>query len=232
MSEIFGFTQSQSSELLRMLQAYKSGQWSGANLVSSRGQLRPDIIPFKFVDSGQTLVPYGIAEIYGVVTAGEPRLHVRRPTGDDAAWYIINTNASISHNANGWGTLATCAPALALYDDADTPAFGKEWGPQPTSYELKRGRTGFICQGTGTGGSTDRVSVIQQGKQGIYFGTNSVSAAAKGANATVTMKDASGTTFGFDRTVKCRLAGLEASYDCHISMIDGVWELVGKECEV
>jgi hypothetical protein len=230
-TEIFGFTQSQSTELLRMLQAYKAGQLGGGNLVTPQGNLRPDIVPFKFVESGETLVPYGIAEVYGVVTAGEPRLHVRRPTGDDAAWYIINTNASVSHNANGWGTLATCAPALALYDDAQTPAFGKEWGPQPSSYGLKRGRTGFICQGTGTGGSTDRVSVIQQGKQGIYFGTNSASLVAKGSNAIVTMKDASGTTFSFTRSVKCRLASLEASYDCHISMIDGVWELVGKECE-
>lgn len=231
MSEIYGFTQSQSTELLRMLQAYKAGQLGAGNLVTAQGNLRPDIVPFKFVESGETLLPYGIAEVYGVVTAGEPRLTVRRPTGDDAAWYIINTNASISHNANGWGTLATCAPALALYTSTDTPAFGKEFGPQPSLYTLKRGRTGFICQGTGTGASAYRVSVIQQGKQGIYFGTNSASAVTKGSNATVTMKDTSGTSFSFTRSVKCRLAGLEASYDCHISYIDGNWELVGKECE-
>jgi hypothetical protein len=86
-TEIFGFTQSQSTELLRMLQAYKAGQLSGGNLVTPQGNLRPDIVPFKFVESGETLLPYGIAEVYGVVTAGEPRLHVRRPTGDDAAWF-------------------------------------------------------------------------------------------------------------------------------------------------
>lgn len=188
MSEIYGFTQSQSTELLRMLQAYKAGQLGGGVPTSPQGNLRPDIVPFKFVESGETLLPYGIAEVYGVVTAGEPRLLVRRPTGDESAQYVINTNASIAHNANGWGTLATCAPALALYDEAEAPAFGQEWGPQDASFKLKKSNAGFICQGTGTAGSPRLVSVLQQrgsGDRVEAFMLNEQLDAMSSASATV-----------------------------------------------
>jgi hypothetical protein len=208
-----------------------SNAYGGMSPIFGGGSAFEKPFRYKFVQSGETLPAFGIGEVYGVETEGEWTLLVKRPTGDDAALYIVNYNATTAHNAYGFGFFGFSNPVYALYDDATTPAYGKEWGPQPTSYELKRGRAGFITVGVGTGGSTDRVLVIQQGKQGTYFGTNSASLVAKGGTATVTMKDTSGTSFGFTRSVKCRLANLAASYDCHIAMIDGVWELTGKECE-
>ncbi len=185
---------------------------------------------FQNFEKVSLLTGYGIAEVYGVETEGEWTLLVKRPTGDDAALYIVNYNATTAHNGYGYGFFGFANPVYALYDDAVTPAFGKEWGPQPSSYELARGRAGFTTLSAGTGGSTDRVLVCQTGKQGIYFGTNSASLVAIGGNATVTMKDSASATFGFTRSVKCRLAALEASRNCHIALIDGAWELTGKAC--
>ena len=185
---------------------------------------------YKFVESGQTFPAYGIGEVYGVETEGEWTLLVRRPTGDDGALYLVNYNATTAHNGYGYGYFGFSNPVYALYDDETTPAFGKEWGPQPTSYKLKRGRTGFITVGAGTGGSTDRVLVWQWGKRNTYYGTAGGSTTAIGSNATVTVKDASGTSFGFTRSVKCRLSALEASRNCHFEYVDGQWELTGKAC--
>lgn len=186
MAELHGFYPQDASALLRMLQQWKAGQFGAPQGGSSARGVRPDIVRYKFVQSGQTLPAYGIAEIYGVETAGEWTLTVKRPTGDDKSLYLVNTNMEVAHNAYGWGCLALCAPVYALYDDAATPAYGEIWGPASSTYKLTKHRCGFQIMGGATGGSTDRVYVMQAnlGDGRIMVG-KSDAAIAKGATGTV-----------------------------------------------
>jgi len=141
MTDVAQFTPDQARRIMAMV---NGGAQSGMSPTFPGGSAFEKPFRYKCDDSGQTFPAFGIGEVFGVETEGEWTLKVRRPTGDDAALYIVNYNATTAHLGYGFGYFGFSNPVYALYDDATTPAYGKEWGPQPTSYELLRGRAGLI----------------------------------------------------------------------------------------
>jgi hypothetical protein len=141
---------------------------------------------YKFEQSTETLPAYGIAQIFGVETAGEWTLRVKKPTGDDKSFYIINTNSTTADGSYGFGYFLCANPQHALYDDAATPAFGEIWGPASGTYKLTKHRCGFLCLGGPTGGATDTALFVQSnlGDGRILVG-KSDAAIAKGASGTI-----------------------------------------------
>lgn len=138
-------------------------------------------------DYAGTVPAYGVLRVTGLVSSDDVQVYkVDRPDTSFARLYLVNGPEDVAQNAFGWGTWLWHADWV-LYDDADTPAFGESWGPQASSFKLKKWRYGFTIWGAATGGSTDRVMASQMWVN--EFLCKSDSSITAGSTGTVSVYD-------------------------------------------
>lgn len=121
-------------------------------------------IPFRN-DSGETIPAFAVMRVLPSVSLGSiPMIAVGKPNSTFKRRYLVNGPFPVSgasgQNTFGLGTWADQS-AYVLYDDANTPAEGEEWGPSNGSWKIKKYRYGFHILGGATGGDTDLVGCYQ-----------------------------------------------------------------------
>lgn len=102
---------------------------------------------------GPTEVPaFGIVEIDSTESdeEGIQRFLVKQKADGGSEVYLINGLDPIADQSTGapLGGVSCDWPVEALYDSADTPAVGEEWGPTDGSYLLKKSGSGFQIVGS------------------------------------------------------------------------------------
>jgi hypothetical protein len=187
-------------------------------------------IPFRN-DSGETIPAYAAMRVTGVVTAASvPVITVAKPSSTFQGLYLVNGPLPVASSGEipSFGTWADQA-GFVLYDDANTPAMGEEWGPYDGSWEIKKYRYGFTILGGATGGSTDIVGVVQR-QVHVVFGKSSAGITA-GSNGTVTIYDGNQTTTGHNISATNRTEiAIGANTWCEASWFGGTWFAKPWEC--
>lgn len=97
-------------------------------------------------DSGD-IPAFGVVEVVGATLENPGRLVllVAQPSADNVVPFAINSHKPIA--SGDYGLVAMEGPVFALYDNADTPVVGDNWGPQSGSYEAKKDNTGLVIIG-------------------------------------------------------------------------------------
>lgn len=65
-------------------------------------------------------------------------LQCERPTTTFTRTYAVNSSEEVAVNRYGLCRLPPWNHVEVLYDTANTPAYGEGWGPQPSSFKLKK----------------------------------------------------------------------------------------------
>lgn len=132
-------------------------------------------------NAGANEVPaFGVCEVTGASrpeainaaqNGGRTVLNVTRPTEDSPNAVCLNGPMPIPAGSYGFGTIHY--PAYAKYATAETPVAGEEWGAASGTFELTKGKSGFVIFGDAANGivRVDRLS--QSPATGIPFRNDS-----------------------------------------------------------
>lgn len=193
----------------------------------------PFPVPFKN-ESGETIPAYGVMRITGVSTGQSvPVITVAKPSSTFQRLYLVNGPLQVSGDSSrsdlrGFGTWAEGA-AFVLYDDASTPAYGDEWGPQNGSWEIKKNRYGFFVIGGATGGESDIVACKQSIVNELYGQTDGT--LNKGSTQTVSIFDgANADTSDNLSTVNNRYGNVATTKKVTVRYHGGVPQVTSAEC--
>ena len=90
---------------------------------------------------------FGLVQITGATweEPGRTVLSAVRPTNTNCQRIAINSWKPIA--ASDYGLVTCEGPSYVLYDTADTPAIGQEWGPEADSFKAAKGKCGLIILG-------------------------------------------------------------------------------------
>ena len=102
--------------------------------------------PLLFVnESGEVIPKFAVLKITEVESAGDRDLQADKPNGAaDNCTFALNIGRQVASGGNG--TCTNAYGAWALYDDANTPQPGEEWGPD-SDWLLHKGKSGYIIVG-------------------------------------------------------------------------------------
>lgn len=137
-------------------------------------------------DSGETIPPCAVMRITGVIEIeGQAVLTVDKPDADGGTHYVFNGAFAVADG--DFGSATHSFPCCALFNPADAPAAGQQWGAQSGSWAIKKNISGYRVVGAAIEG---RVEVVRGEPSALLWAT---------ATATWT-----------------RVSGPNASYvDCH-----------------
>jgi hypothetical protein len=184
-------------------------------------------IPFRN-DSNETIPAYAAMRVTGVVTTMSiPVITVAKPSSTFQGLYLVNGPLPVASSGElpAFGTWADQA-GFVLYDDANTPALGEEWGPYDGSWEIKKYRYGFTILGAAASGI---VGVVQRQVTTVY-GKSSAGITA-GSNGTVTIYDGNQTTAAHNISATNRTeVAIGADTWCEARWFGGTWFAKPWEC--
>jgi hypothetical protein len=184
-------------------------------------------IPFRN-DSNETIPAYAAMRVTGVVTTMSiPVITVAKPSSTFQGLYLVNGPLPVASSGElpAFGTWADQA-GFVLYDDANTPALGEEWGPYDGSWEIKKYRYGFTILGAAASGI---VGVVQR-QVHVVYGKSSAGITASGSG-TVTIYDGNQTTTGHNISATNRTGiAIGANTWCKATWLGGTWFAEAWEC--
>jgi hypothetical protein len=183
-------------------------------------------IPFRN-DSNETIPAYAAMRVTGVVTTMSiPVITVAKPSSTFQGLYLINGPLPVASSGElpAFGTWADQA-GFVLYDDANTPALGEEWGPYDGSWEIKKYRYGFTILGAAASGI---VGVVQRQVDKVYGQTDA--AINKGSSGTVSVYDGNNADTSHNITAINRFANVAISKKVICTWLGGTWFLSSAEC--
>jgi hypothetical protein len=135
------FTNESASRISRAVQKIERQR---SSLVGNRNGLVPQDgwYPFKNVGS-QTVPAFGVMRVTSSTESvtGDKHsviLKCQRPDTTFSRIYAVNGPEDIAVDGFGLCRLPPFDNVEVLYDTADSPAFGEGWGPQPSSFKLKK----------------------------------------------------------------------------------------------
>lgn len=238
MARVHGFSEAGWAEFQRgwqlMEQRLRRAELALGGVKAQENNQPADYFPVPFRnDSGETIPAYGVMRVTGVAGLGSiPTITVDKPSTTFQRLYLVNGPFQVSgtsgQNKFGLGTWAEGA-AYVLYDDANTPAYGEEWGPSASSWKIKKNRYGFFVIGGATGGSTDIVACKQSIVNEIYGQTDG--ALNKGSTQTVSIFDgANSDTTDNLSTVNNRYGNVATTKKVTVRWHGGVPQVTSAEC--
>lgn len=183
-------------------------------------------IPFRN-DSNETIPAYGVMRVTGVVTTQSvPVITVAKPSSTFQGLYLVNGPLAVASSGEqpSWGTWADQA-GFVLYDNANTPALGEEWGPSDGSWKIKKYRYGFTILGAPASGI---VGVVQRQVTTVYGQTDG--AINKGSSGTVSIYDGNNADTSHNITATNRFANVATTKKVICTWIGGTWLLSSAEC--
>lgn len=101
-------------------------------------------------DNSGTAPRYGVLRITGA--QNKSFLKIDQPDSTYRWLYLVNGPNDVPTGKYGFGTFLTAEhfrfrDNYVLYDTGNTPAYGEEWGPKPSSWLLWKQRPGFFILG-------------------------------------------------------------------------------------
>jgi hypothetical protein len=183
-------------------------------------------IPFRN-DSNETIPAYAAMRVTGVVTTMSiPVITVAKPSSTFQGLYLVNGPLPVASSGElpAFGTWADQA-GFVLYDDANTPALGEEWGPYDGSWEIKKYRYGFTILGAAASGI---VGVVQRQVDKVYGQTDA--AINKGSSGTVSVYDGNNADTSHNITAINRFANVAITKKVICTWLGGTWFLSSAEC--
>jgi hypothetical protein len=158
-----GFTPGDARRISAVVRAYEAGELGpGTQLQEQLTDRNYAKIPFRN-DSGEVLPAHGLIRVGNMVQVdGRYIWSANKPDSTYRRLYLVNSATDWPIGAAGWGTWLWHADYV-LYDTGNTPTFGETWGPEASSWTIKKDSPGFIIQGGNAGsGVTSRTIAIQQ----------------------------------------------------------------------
>ena len=163
----------------------------------------------------------GAERVHGVV-----HITTAKPSSTFQGLYLVNGPIAIGANKGGWGTWLYDA-GFVLYDDANTPTLGQEWGPSEDSWEITRYRYGFTIVGLTSSGA---VGAIQRQVTTVLAKCGG-SAIASGSSGSITIYDGNQASMSQTLTATNRTGlDLDASTWCKATWLGGTWFVEPWEC--
>jgi hypothetical protein len=190
----------------------------------------PGSEPVKFRNDYAGEVPaYAVMRVTGTAeVGGKVILTIDQPNTDFGRLYLVNGKKTVADDGYGVGTWLWDADWV-LYDDANTPAAGESWGPQASSWELKKYRYGFTIVGGATGDSTDRVKASQHWVNGFIGKTDA--SHAKSATGTISVYDGNRVDTSINvSSVYNLFAAVATTKFVDVEWRGGTWYLTSAEC--
>lgn len=184
MPDIYGYSSTDAGRISESVRAYESGRLTQRDLYEDKPSDRNVAkVPFRN-DSGEAVPAYALMRVTGMATVEGRRIHtISKPDATYRRRYLVNGPHEWGIGKPGWGYWLWHADYV-LYDTGNTPAFGEEWGPEPSSWTIKKDAPGFQIQGGAQGtGAASRVIAIQDVPQHVFGKADS--AIANGASGTV-----------------------------------------------
>lgn len=214
-------------ELLNVIELAKQRQRQPADVLGSSAFP----VPF-YNQSGEIIPAYAVMRVTGVSVMGSvPIITVAKPSSTFQRLYLVNGPLPVSGASNqepNFGTWAEGA-AFVLYDDANTPAYGEEWGPSNGSWKIKKYRYGFHILGGATGGDTDLVGCRQAIVNEFYGQTDG--AHNKGSTGTISIFDGNNVDTTDNLTsVQNRYGNVAITKKVTVRYHGGVPQIVSAEC--
>lgn len=224
MPELFAFNERNADRIAETVKDFESGL--GRDFQNRQRQKRDDnYVRMSFRnDSGETIPAYGCMRVINsllddgqlVFTAGKPNSTVQKI-------YLVNGDEDVIASGFGWGTFLWHADYV-LFNDANTPAYGEQWGPESGSWKIAKDKPGFVTWGhniTDEGASLKRAHANQVGTDGtteqvqVWIGSGSpVSGDLVEANADgyheARVRRWSGSALGTDENCWLRLVDWES----------------------
>lgn len=118
-------------------------------------------------DSGETIPPCAVMRITGVVEIqGQAVLTVDKPNADGGTHYVFNGAFAVA--ADDFGSATHSFPCCALFNPADAPAVGQQWGAQSGSWAIKKNISGYRVVGKAIEG---RVEIVRGEQSALLWAT-------------------------------------------------------------
>ena len=185
-------------------------------------------------NSGEEMPPYGIGRVSAVDDTGTVLFwQVEKPSATFARLHAVNSSVAIAAGELGLGTYGPYTEVL--YDDADgTPGTGDSYGAKSGQWSIVKDRPGFTILGKNTLQASNTVKVIQEpitvltgradgnitfdstGTVDIHFATSNVASEYEVTASLKWMHNDESITSG---------------KEVLLNWVDGVWLIVGAECE-
>jgi hypothetical protein len=222
------FSTRDGDRIAESVRAHEAG--AAGRHVEKRNKPPRDYVSQRFRnDSGETAPAYGVLRVTGTYDDDGVIIYtIGKPDTSFARLYLVNGPNDVVDDGFGWGTWLWHADWV-LYDDANTPAFGEEWGPQASSWELKKYRYGFTIWGGATGGSTDRVKASQHWVNGFIGKTDA--SHAKSATGTISVYDGNRVDTSINvSSVYNLFAAVATTKFVDVEWRGGTWYLTSAEC--
>jgi hypothetical protein len=185
--EVYAFDENDARRIGRAVRAYEAGSSMPPMPMEQPRQRNYSRIPFR-VDATETVPAHGLLRVTGMVDVdGRCVYKTDKPDATYRRQYLVNGPDEITYRSGstgyGWGTWLWHADYV-LYDTGATPAYGETWGPEPSSWTIKKDAPGFLIQGGNTGsGAASRTIAIQEVPQHVFGKADS--AIANAASGTV-----------------------------------------------
>lgn len=156
---------------------------------------------------------------------------VEKPSATFSRMYLLNTKPALGEAQFGKAAL-TQPYMLALYDDAETPAYGDTWGAKPTSWKLTKGYPGFTVIGVHS--STDKTVWVQPDLPISRLLGRTTAAVVAGTVTTdyeiMLGTRGSDTATTFDPPSAFSVRGIDDDKDVLLLWLPGGWEMIPLDC--
>jgi hypothetical protein len=166
---LYGYSENDTARISAAVRAVESGRLNQRSDLELEPKDRNVAkVPFRN-DSGEAVPANGLMRVTGMATIGDRAVHTTsKPDATYRLRYLVNGSVEIAIGARGWGYWLWHADYV-LYDTGATPAYGETWGPEPSSWTIKKDAPGFLIQGGNTGsGATSRTIAIQDVPQHVF----------------------------------------------------------------
>jgi hypothetical protein len=168
--------------------------------------------------------------VSSTVTDGEIVTTVGKPNTTFLSEYLVNGPLAIGSGSTDEGWATTLAEGgFALYGTG-SPAVGEEWGPEPSTWTLKRYRYGFKIEG-GTQTYGANLAVVARQFEVVTFYGQTDAAITKGSTGTVSVFDGNNTDTTLNvSSVQNRFADVAITKKVGVTIWGGTPHLTSAEC--
>jgi hypothetical protein len=166
---LYGYSETDTPRISAAIRAVESGRLNQRSDLELEPKDRNVAkVPFRN-DSGEAVPAYALLRVTGMASVEGKNIHtISKPDATYRLRYLVNGPVEWGIGKQGWGYWLWHADYV-LYDTGATPAYGETWGPEPSSWTIKKDAPGFLIQGGNTGtGATSRTIAIQDVPQHVF----------------------------------------------------------------
>lgn len=190
--------------------------------------------PWKRVknSSGEVVPPFAVMRVVSSeIVDGEVVVTIAKPNTTFLSEYLVNGPWAIGSGSSDEGLATDLSESGLVLYGTGSPAVGEEWGPEPSTWTLKKYRYGFRIKGSTTTFGANLVVVANQFEVVTFRGVTD-SSHAKDATGTISVIDGNSadTTLNVSSVLNV-FADVATTKRVGVTIWGGTPHLTSAECE-